>query len=341
MDKPSESAPLRIGVLGASSIARRRTLPALRDLPDTTIVAIASRDLKKAEDFAADFGCAAVQGYEQLVAREDIDAVYVSVPNALHHQWARELLTHGKHVLAEKPLTTTPQDTADLVRLAAERKLVLRENIAFVHHGLHRRVAELLADGRIGELRHIDASFCFPPLPPTDVRYRADLGGGALLDAGIYPVRLAQYFLGDELTVAGSALRMDPESGVDVAGSALLMAPAGATATVTFGFEHSYGAKYTLWGSKGRLTVDRAFTPPHTMSPLVRIDEQDHAEEIVFPAEHQFAHSVASFADAVRRTRATGTDAGHAAWAATTVRTAELLGRISGSALRAEGRKQA
>ncbi|WP_055557864.1 Gfo/Idh/MocA family protein [Streptomyces sp. NBRC 110028] len=338
MDKPSGSAPLRVGVLGASSIARRRTLPALRDCPDTTVVAIASRDRKKADDFAAHFGCAAVQGYEQLIEREDIDAVYVSLPNALHHPWVRELLTHGKHVLAEKPLTTSPQDTAELVRLAAERRLVLRENIAFVHHGLHRRVAGMVADDRIGELRHVQASFCIPPLPSTDVRYRADLGGGALLDTGIYPVRLAQYFLGDELTVAGSALREGPEAGVDVAGSALLVATAGATAALAFGFEHSYGSMYTLWGSKARLIVDRAFTPPHTMSPVIRIDEQDHAEEIVLPAEHQFANSVASFADAVRRTRATGADPGHAAWAATTVRTAELLARIAEAAVRVSGR---
>ncbi|MDX3232329.1 Gfo/Idh/MocA family oxidoreductase [Streptomyces sp. ME19-01-6] len=334
MHKPSDPAPVRVGVLGASSIARRRTLPAMRDLPEVTIVAIASRDLEKAERFAAEFDCAAVHGYEPLIDRDDIDAVYVSVPNALHHPWARRFLEHGKHVLAEKPLTTAAADTAELARLAAERGLVLRENIAFVHHGLHRHVAELLAADRIGRLRHIDASFCFPPLPASDVRYRPELGGGALLDAGIYPVRLAQYFLGDELTVAGAVLRDDPHTGVDVAGSALLAAATGETVTLTFGFEHGYGAEYTLWGSTGRLTVDRAFTPPATLSPLLRIDEQDHAEQIVLPAEHQFATSVASFAGAVRRTGATGADPGHAAWAATTVRTAELLDRIADSAMR-------
>ncbi|MEU0806790.1 MULTISPECIES: Gfo/Idh/MocA family oxidoreductase [unclassified Streptomyces] len=340
MDNPSEPTPVRVGVLGASSIARRRTLPAMRDLPEVTIVAIASRDPQKAEQFADDFDCAPVHGYERLLDRDDIDAVYVSVPNALHHLWARRFLECGTHVLAEKPLTTRAADTAELARLAAERGLVLRENITFVHHGMHRRVAELLAAGRIGRLRHIDASFCFPPLPASDVRYRPELGGGALLDAGIYPVRLAQYFLGDDLSVAGAVLRDDPETGVDVAGSALLVAAAGETVTLTFGFEHGYGARYTLWGSTGRLTVDRAFTPPATLSPLLRIDEQDHAEEIVLPAEHQFASSVASFAEAVRRAQDTGADPGHAAWAATTLRTAELLDRIAGSATRVTSGKR-
>ncbi|MFC9946568.1 Gfo/Idh/MocA family protein [Streptomyces pratensis] len=341
MDSPDQSGPVRIGVLGASSIAWRRTLTALQEVPDSTVVAVASRERDKAERFAARFGCAAVHGYEELLERDDIDAVYVSVPNSLHHQWVHRLLMSDKHVLAEKPLTIRPADTAALIGLAADRGLVLRENIAFIHHGLHRRVAELVGAGRIGHLRHIDAAFCFPPLPETDVRYRADLGGGALLDAGLYPVRLAQYFLGDELTVVGAVLREDPVAGVDVAGSAVLVAATGETVTLNFGFEHSYGAHYTLWGSTGRLSVDRAFTPPATMAPLIRIDEQDHAEEITFPAEHQFAKSAASFVEAVLRSRSTGSDPGHDDWATTALRTAELLDRISASAHRVTAGGQA
>lgn len=331
---------VRIAVLGASSVARRRMLPALRDLPGTTLVAVASRSRDKAEAFAGEFGCVAVHGYADLVDRPDVDAVYVSVPNGLHHTWVSRLLEHGKHVLAEKPLTTSVADTADLLAAAAGRGLVLRENITFVHHGLHRRVAELVAAGRIGELRHVDASFCFPPLPRTDVRYDASLGGGSLLDAGIYPVRLAQHFLGDALAVAGSVLREDTATGVDVAGSAVLAAATGQTATVTFGFEHSYGSYYTLWGSAGRLFVDRAFTPPVTWSPVVRIVGQDHAEEITLAAEHQFAASAQSFVAAIRAARVAGTDIDHDTVTATTTRTAELLAAINDGAHRAAPRGQ-
>ncbi|KPC83275.1 oxidoreductase [Streptomyces sp. NRRL S-4] len=326
--------PVRVGVLGASSIAARRTLPALRETPDTVITAIASRERAKAESFASRFDCEAVHGYERLLERDDIDAVYVSVPNALHSSWVRSALEAGKHVLAEKPLTTCAADTTALTRLARERGLVLRENLAFVHHGFHRSVADLVAKGRIGQLRHVDAAFCFPPLPPQDVRYRPELGGGALLDAGIYPVRLAQYFLGDDLTVAGAVLRHDPASDVDVAGSVVLASATGQIATLSFGFLHTYGSRYTLWGSDARLSVDRAFTPPPTAAPLLRIEGQNHAEEIVLPAEHQFANSVAAFAAAVRQTVAVGADRDHDSWAATTVRTAELIDAIAKSAIR-------
>ncbi|MFD7028396.1 Gfo/Idh/MocA family protein [Streptomyces sp. NPDC059917] len=334
MSTSPSPGPLRVGVLGASSIAARRTLPALRETPDTTITAIASRERAKAESFASLFDCEAVHGYARLLERDDIDAVYVSVPNSLHAEWAGAALEAGKHVLAEKPLTTCAADTAALTRLAGERGLVLRENLAFLHHGFHGSVADLVAKGRIGRLRHVDASFCFPPLPPQDVRYRPELGGGALLDVGIYPVRLAQYFLGDDLTVAGAVLREDPASGVDVSGSAVLASATGQIATLSFGFLHTYGSRYVLWGSDARLSVDRAFTPPPSAAPLLRIEGQNHAEEIGLPAEHQFAHSVAAFAAAVRRTVAAGTDRDHDSWAATTVRTAELLDAIAKSAIR-------
>ncbi|MGC7102892.1 Gfo/Idh/MocA family protein [Amycolatopsis lurida] len=331
-----DPSAVRIGVLGASSIAWRRMLPVLRDDPGLELVAVASRDRDKAGRFAAEFGCEAVHGYEALLDRDDLDAVYVPVPNSLHYRWAREAILSGRHVLTEKPMTTSAADTAELAKLAAGNGVVLRENIAFLHHGLHQRVADLVRGGRIGELRHVDAAFCFPPLPADDVRYQPELGGGALLDLGVYVARLSQYFLGEELTVAGAVLRTDPATGVDVSGSAVLHSPAGQTAALTFGFEHSYRSHYLLWGSTGRLSVDRAFTPPHTHAPVVRVEEQDRTEETTFPAEHQFAASAAAFAAAVRHARSTGGDPGHEQWLRTAVRTAALLDRIAAVANRCE-----
>ncbi|MGC5010641.1 Gfo/Idh/MocA family protein [Streptosporangium sp. DT93] len=321
-------SPLRVGVLGASAIGWRRMLPAMRDNPATTLAAIASRSAEKAATFAAEFGCEAVVGYEKLLSRQDIDAVYVPLPNALHYEWTRAALESGKHVLAEKPLATTVKETVELTAAAAVRGLVLRENFAFVHHGQHRRARELAGDGRIGRLRHFTSSFCFPPLPATDVRYRAELGGGALLDVGVYPVRAMQYFLGDDLTVVGAVLRRDPVSGVDVSGSAVAASADGVIATVNFGFEHAFGSSYQLWGSSGQLTVERAFTPPAWFVPTLRVVSQNHVEEIALPAEHQYSASAGAFAAAVAVARQKGHDPGHRSWARTAVRTAELVEQI-------------
>jgi len=330
----SQNGAIRIGVLGTSDFARRRMMAAIRGHPGTELTAVASRDADRAARTAADLGCAAVAGYQELLDRDDVDAVYLPLPNSLHHQWALAALRGGKHVLAEKPLTTSAADTAELVAAAAGAGVVLRENFCFLQHGQHRAVRAMVRDGRIGRLRRFGGAFCFPPLPATDVRYRPELGGVALLDVGVYPLRAAQFFLGDDLTVVGAVLRYDPATGVDLAGSALLRAAGGEIVTADFGFEHAYGSGYQLWGSRGRISLDRAFTPPPDHTPVLRLDGPDGPGTAELPAEDQYAGTVAAFAAAVRRARLTGSDPDHETWARTAVRTAELVEAVQRCAQR-------
>ena len=170
----------------------------------------------------------------------------------------------------------------------------------FLHHPQHSRVGELVAEGAIGELRTLTAGFTIPPKPADDIRYRPDVGGGALVDIGVYPIRAALRFLGPDLRLVGAVLRVDRARGVVVGGSALLSDPEGVTAQLTFGMEHSYRNGYALAGSSGRLGVDRVFTPPPEYRPVVRIERQDHREEITLPPADQFANIVGFFAAAVR-----------------------------------------
>ncbi|WP_338597826.1 Gfo/Idh/MocA family oxidoreductase [Saccharopolyspora sp. SCSIO 74807] len=293
-------SPVRLGVLGCSAIARRRSLPAAAEVPELVTTAVASRTREKAERFAAEFGATATD-YESLVSDPDIDAIYLSLPNSLHHEWTRRALDAGKHVLCEKPLTGSAAATRELTALADEKRLVLRENFAFLHHPVHDHVRRLLDQGRIGPLRTFTATFGIPPLPGEDIRYSAELGGGALLDVGVYPLRAALLLLGPSLSLVGATLRMDASSDVDVAGNVLLTADSGVFANLEFGFEHSYRARYALWGGTAWLGLDRAFTPPPQHQPVLRIEEQDHAEEIVLPPAHQFRTSLGSFAQAVQQ----------------------------------------
>lgn len=296
-----ERAPrLGLGVLGCADIARRRTLPAAVAEPSVRLVAVASRDGAKAAGFAAEFGCAAVQGYERLLLLEDVEAVYIPLPVALHAEWIEAALRAGKHVLAEKPLAPDAATAARLVRLAHESGLLLVENYMFTHHAQHRAVRELLDDGAIGELRAFSAAFTIPALPPDDIRNRPELGGGALLDVAGYPIRAAELFLGDGLEVVASVLRHDPATGVDAGGAALLRTPSGVTAQLTFGIDHAYRSSYELWGSTGHLTVDRAFTPPPDHRPLVRVERADGTREHLLDPDDQFARVISAFARGVR-----------------------------------------
>lgn len=292
--------PLRIGVLGCADIALRRVLPALAAAPEWETVAVASRDPEKAKRTAQRFGCRPVRGYQALLDLDELDAVYVPLPAALHARWVEAALRAGKHVLAEKPVTTDPLRTERLFALAASVKRVLMENVMFVHHPQHAAVRRLLGEGAIGELRALHAAFAIPPPPDGDIRYRAELDGGALWDVGLYPVRAAVYFLGCALEVAGAVLRRGPGHQVDTSGAALLTSPQGATAQLTFGMEHVYTCAYQLWGSEGRITVERAFTTPADLPPQVRLETRSGVRELRLPPDDQVARTLAAFAQAVR-----------------------------------------
>jgi dTDP-3,4-didehydro-2,6-dideoxy-alpha-D-glucose 3-reductase len=292
--------PVRIGALGCAGVAWARTLPAIAESTAATLTAVASRDEDKARRFADRFGCTPVTGYEALLERDDVDAVYVPLPTGLHFEWCARALRAGKHVLAEKPLAVTARETGELAALAGERGLCLMENRVFTQHTQHDAVRKLVVDGKLGELRSMHATMAIPPLPAEDVRYRADLGGGALLDVGYYPLHAALLYLPEPVEVVGATLHHDPDHGVDTRGAVLLRAGDGVTAHLTFGFEHSYRSAVELWGSQGRLVLERAFTPPATLRPVVRIERQNHTEELTLPPSNQRRDTVDAFAAAVR-----------------------------------------
>ncbi|WP_232323437.1 Gfo/Idh/MocA family protein [Catenuloplanes japonicus] len=299
MNEVPPDRPIRFGVLGCASIARRRTVPAILREPRTELVAVAARDPARARAFATEFGCDAAPDYLALLARPDIDAVYIPLPTGLHHQWIGRALEAGKHVLVEKPLTTRYAHTVAMLESAAARGLTLMENLTFLRHSLHRTVRDLVDGGEIGELRSVSAAFSFPPLDPADIRYRPELGGGALLDIGVYPLSAAHLFLGPGLEVVGATLKHDATRNVDVSGTALLCTPDGRTAQLTFGFEHAYRCDYVLWGTKGHLVVDRAYTPPPTRHPTISLYHQHRSRTLTLPPEDQFANTLHAFIQSV------------------------------------------
>lgn len=301
MSRPTASpVPVRFGVMGCAGIAVRRMLPAMAALPDTAVAAVASREAKKAEDLALSYDCHPVTGYADLLERDDVEAVYVPLPTALHATWVEAALRAGKHVLAEKPLTTDPGTTRSLLALARSRGLVLRENVMFVHHAQHAAVRRLLDQGAIGQLRAFQAAFTIPQLSDDDIRYQPELAGGALFDVGVYPLRAALHLLGDSLTVVGATLTTGAGRRVDTAGAALLRTADCVTAQLTFGMEHAYRSAYELCGSEGRITVEPAFTPPADHRPVVRVARRSGVEEVRLEADDQVANTLAAFARAVR-----------------------------------------
>jgi NDP-hexose-3-ketoreductase len=287
------ATPVRIGVLGCSSVAERRVLPVLERSPRFELVAVASRSEGKASAFAQRFGCSPC-GYDDLLA-SDVEAVYVSLPPALHHSWGRRTLDAGKHLLLDKPFTASFSETEDLVGLATGTSLVAMEGLMYVHHPLHRWLRDVVDSGQLGPLRRIDAWFGFPHRAGSDHRYDPALGGGATLDTLVYPLSFCLRLLGDGPMRWWSVVQDDPGRRVDVRGSLLLSTPC-ASASIGYGFGMSYRNEVRLWGESGEVTVSRAFSRPPDLAEDVAVVAHGHTVLVPVPAADHFELMLDSFA---------------------------------------------
>ena len=292
---------LNIGVMGCAAIARSMMIPAIRLTDEWNLVAVASRTPEKAAQFAQEFECEAVTGYDNLLSRTDIDAIYMPLPTGLHHEWITKTLNAGKHVLAEKSIAADYQSAEEMVDLARKQKLVLMEDFMFQYHSQHHFVFEMIEKGEIGEIRVVRANFGFPPLPKDNFRYDDVIGGGALLDAAGYTVRAAQFLLGNDYEVKAANLKHDPETGTNIYGGAFMENGSGISAQLGFGFDHYYQGNYEIWGSKGKIIVERAFTPKPGFSPAITLEKQGEKHTWQMQPDNHFIGSVKEFYRAITK----------------------------------------
>ena len=290
---------LRIGVMGCARIAQRAMIPAILECDNTTLVAVASRTQEKAAEFARLFDCDAAVGYDALLERGDIDAVYMPLPTGLHDEWVTKTLEAGKHILVEKSFAENFSSAERMVDLARGKNLLVLENYLFVHHSQHQWVLDFIAKGNLGTIHLFRSTFGFPPLASENFRYDKRLGGGALLDAGGYVIKAAQAFLGSAVSLVGSALHYDDALGVDIYGEAMLKNPAGQVAQVAFGFNYFYQCNYEFLGTEGKLIVERSFTPPPGFQPIVHFEKQGDPEEFVLPPDNHYRNMFDFFSAAV------------------------------------------
>lgn len=309
---------IRIGVLGTAGIAERRMIPAIRKHPDFEYIGVAAatreetgmncteeaflpvrqRKAEKAEAFAQAFGGETVVGYEEMLKRTDVDAVYIPLPPALHFRWMMLALQYGKHVIAEKPLTVSESHSKTAIREAEKRKLALIENYGFCYHRQMKLIEECIRNESIGKLRLIRASFCFPHREESDFRYKKEMGGGALLDCGGYTVKAASMFLGPSSKIVSRNLMVTPGHEVDIYGSATARNADGLCAQLSFGMDNAYICELEVWGSTGSITAERAFTAPDGYEAPVIIRQGSSIEEKKI-ADDQFCRLLSEFAQCI------------------------------------------
>lgn len=292
---------IRIGVMGCANIAKRSVIPAILQLKELfELKAIASRTHEKANDFASAFNVIPVVGYENLIDRNDIDAIYMPLPTGLHEEWITKALQSGKHVLAEKSLATDYATAQKLVELARSKSLLLMENFMFRYHSQHQMVWSHLKEGNVGSIRLFRSQFGFPPLSQDNFRYSSEDGGGSLLDAGAYTIRASSWFLGKGLKVMSATLYVDPVKKVDIYGNANLQSMDGIVAQVSFGFDNYYQCNYEFWGSMGRIYANKAFTPKIDEKPTISIEMQSGKNLMEMQPDNHFAKILQEFHKSIK-----------------------------------------
>jgi len=296
---------LRWGVLSTASIAVGKVIPGMRASRRTEVLAIASRDLARAEATARSLGIPRAYGsYEELLADPDVDAVYLPLPNHLHAAWTIAAARAGKHVLCEKPLSLTAAEAQEMVDACREAGVVLMEAFMYRLHPSWEAVRDILASGRIGRLRAIDSWFSYHNADPEDIRNIAEYGGGALYDIGCYCVNLSRMLFGTEPTAVAASIIRDPDSGVDILTSGLLTFREG-TATFTCATQVEPDQRVHIYGTQGRIEIEIPFNiPPDRPSRILVIAGGDPpvapaTQVIEFPATDPYGAEADRFAAAV------------------------------------------
>tara|TARA_Y100001968_G_scaffold321593_1_gene356292 strand:+ start:242 stop:1222 length:981 start_codon:yes stop_codon:yes gene_type:complete len=281
---------INVGILGLANIAKRSLIPSILKLPNEFVLkGVASRDSLRAEKFAKDHNCRAFESYSDLIINGDIDAIYIPLPNSLHYEWAKLALEKNIHVLSEKPLTTTLNQTIELVDIARMNNILLFETFQFRFHRQLKVLIEMIKKGCIGEIRNIKATFCFPPLDSKDnIRYNYNLGGGALLDAGAYTTKISQILLGHNLIVKEASLAIPAGYEVDIFGSVLLEEKStNITSFLHFGFDNFYQCGVEILGTTGKIHTNRLFTARNDYVASIVLEKSDKIESIkVDPDDH-------------------------------------------------------
>lgn len=242
---------IRWGLLGTGDI-NRKLLRGARRSSELDVIAIASRDADRAGTYAAEHDIPRSFGsYEAMLADPDVDAVYISLPNSLHHPWTLTALAAGKHVLCEKPYTRRPAEVDEAFDAAEGAGLVLMEAFMWRHTRQTQRLVELLP--RIGRLETVRATFSFPLTNPDNIRARADLDGGSLMDVGCYCVSGARLVAGEE-PIAVYGTQVVGSSGVDLRFTGVLRFPGGAVAEFTSAFTTDHESLEAI-GTEGTLRL--------------------------------------------------------------------------------------
>ena len=297
---------VRWGILSTADIGMKKVTPAIEAASDCEVVAIASRDRERAVAAAAELGIPAAYGsYEELLAADDVDAVYIPLPNDLHAEWTMKAAAAGKHVLCEKPLALDAAEAEEMARVCDDAGVKLGEAFMYRHHPTWVEAVRLVRSGAIGELQGVQSWFSYYNDDPENIRNRTENGGGAIMDIGCYTINASRMLFGSEPVRIEAAVRRDSTMGIDTLSSAVLEFPGGGQATFTCSTRSEDYQRVHIVGSAGRIEIEIPFNIPPDRETRIFVTAGGEppvapaTETIVFPPEDQYTIQAGLFARAI------------------------------------------
>lgn len=294
---------MRLGLIAAARITERAIADPARDLDDITLAVVGARDLNRAQQAATNWDVErAVGSYEEVIESDDIDAVYIATPNALHRKWAIDALRSGKHVLCEKPLASNATEAREMVAVAEETGLILMEAFHWRYHPLVPQIQALLDAGVIGDVEGADAAFDLADgrIPMTDIRWDYSIAGGSLMDLGCYPVQWLRWLLGPTPEVV-TASAVCPVEKVDGRIYAELRWPDGRAATLSSSMIEPDGRndiRLSIYGIDGTMIVKNPLAPQ--MGSSITIERDGTKEVYEVDSSASYFHQLVAFHEAVK-----------------------------------------
>ena len=255
-----EKKTVRWGVLGCSGIAKSRTIPGLLACENAELYAIAGRNEEKLKVYAEPFAPKKLYtDYQALLDDENVDAVYLPLPNGIHMEWVKKAAAAGKHILCEKPMALTEEQVREMFAAAKEHGVLLEEAYAYRHAQLVQKVKEIVDSGAIGRIRYLESKHSTFDTNRSGIRYQKGNGGGAVYDVTCYNVSLASYLFGKDPEDMSVYCGFDKETGVDVSDAVMLRYEEGVTAMLYAGLDAYRRGCYSILGETGRIDVDHKF----------------------------------------------------------------------------------
>ena len=255
-----EKKTVRWGVLGCSGIGKSRTIPGLLACENAELYAIAGRNEEKLKVYAEPFAPKKLYtDYQALLDDENVDAVYLPLPNGIHMEWVKKAAAAGKHILCEKPMALTEEQVREMFAAAKEHGVLLEEAYAYRHAQLVQKVKKIVDSGAIGRIRYLESKHSTFDTNRSGIRYQKGNGGGAVYDVTCYNVSLASYLFGKDPEDMSVYCGFDKETGVDVSDAVMLRYEEGVTAMLYAGLDAYRRGCYSILGETGRIDVDHKF----------------------------------------------------------------------------------